>query len=107
VNAADLDQVISDQDEVRYLRLYIAGQSAKSMQAIANLKALCDAQLAGRYDLEIIDLIEFPHLARVDDILAIPTLVLRQPLPERKIVGDLSNRERVLTGLRIQPPRAW
>jgi circadian clock protein KaiB len=107
VNAAGLDHGISKKDEVRYFRLYVAGQSAKSMQAIVNLKDLCDSQLAGRYDLEIVDLIEFPHLARIDDILAIPTLVLRQPPPERKIVGDLSDRARVLACLRIQQPPPW
>jgi circadian clock protein KaiB len=84
-----------------YLRLYVAGQSPKSLRAFANLKAMCEAHLAGRYEIEIIDLIEHPGLARSDDILAIPTLVRRLPAPLRKVIGDLSDTERVLVGLRI------
>jgi circadian clock protein KaiB len=84
-----------------HLRLYVAGQSPKSLRAFANLTELCDEHLAGRYELEIIDLIEHPAMARSDDILAIPTLVRRLPSPLRKIIGDLSNTERVLVGLRI------
>jgi circadian clock protein KaiB len=90
------------QEEVWYLRLYIAGQSPKSLRAFANLKTLCEEHLAGRYELEIIDLVEQPALARSDDILAIPTLVRRLPVPLRKIIGDLSNTERVLVGLRVE-----
>jgi circadian clock protein KaiB len=89
-------------DEVWYLRLYIAGQSPKSLRAFANLKTLCEEHLAGHYELEIIDLVEEPALARSDDILAIPTLVRRLPVPLRKIIGDLSNTERVLVGLRVE-----
>jgi circadian clock protein KaiB len=84
------------------LRLYVAGQSPKSLRAFANLKALCEEHLAGRYEIEIIDLVEHPSLARSDDILAIPTLVRHLPVPLRKIIGDLSNTERVLVGLRLQ-----
>ena len=73
------------------------------MRAFANLKDLCEEHLAGRYEIEIIDLVEQPWLARSDDILAIPTLVRRLPLPLRKIIGDLSNTERVLVGLRLGP----
>jgi circadian clock protein KaiB len=90
------------QEEVWYLRLYIAGQSPKSLRAFANLKTLCEEHLAGHYELEIIDLVEQPALARSDDILAIPTLVRRLPPPLRKIIGDLSNTERVLVGLRVE-----
>jgi circadian clock protein KaiB len=90
-------------DEVWHLRLYVAGQSPKSLRAFANLKVLCDEHLAGRYEIEVIDLIEHPALARSDDILAIPTLVRRLPAPLRKIIGDLSDTERVLVGLRLQP----
>jgi circadian clock protein KaiB len=90
------------QEEVWYLRLYIAGQSPKSLRAFANLKTLCEEHLAGHYELEIIDLVEQPALARSDDILAIPTLVRRLPAPLRKIIGDLSNTERVLVGLRLE-----
>jgi circadian clock protein KaiB len=83
------------------LRLYIAGQSARSIAAVSNLKRLCDAHLDGRYAIEVIDLLEQPQLAKVDDILAIPTLVRRLPPPIRKIIGDLSNVDRVLLGLDI------
>jgi circadian clock protein KaiB len=83
------------------LRLYIAGQSARSIAAVSNLKRLCDAHLGGRYAIEVVDLLEQPHLAKADNILAIPTLVRRLPPPIRKIIGDLSNVERVLLGLDI------
>jgi circadian clock protein KaiB len=85
------------------LRLYIAGQSPKSLHAFANLKTLCEEHLAGRYEIEIIDLVEHPALARNDDILAIPTLVRRRPPPARRVIGDLSNTERVLVGLQLRP----
>lgn len=85
------------------LRLYVAGQSPKSLRAYANLKKLCETHLAGRYEIEVIDLIEHPGLARSDDILAIPTLVRRLPAPMRKIIGDLSNTESVVVGLRLEP----
>jgi circadian clock protein KaiB len=101
------DTAVQDGGEMWHLRLYVAGQSPKSLRAFTNLKALCDAHLAGRYEIEIVDLVEDPSLARSDDILAIPTLVRRLPAPLRKIIGDLSNTERVLVGLRLQsePPR--
>lgn len=83
------------------LRLYVAGQSPKSLRALANLKQLCEVHLAGRYDIEIVDLVEHPRLARGDEILAIPTLVRRLPAPIRKIIGDLSDTERVLVGLQL------
>ena len=85
------------------LRLYIAGQTVKSVTAIANLKRICETHLAGRFSLEVIDLRENPHLAAGDQVLAIPTLVRRLPQPIKKIIGDLSNEERVLVGLDIQP----
>ena len=87
-----------------HLRLYVAGQSPKSLRAFANLKQLCDEHLAGPYEIEVIDLIDQPALARSDNILAIPTLVRRLPPPLRKIIGDLSDTERVLVALRLQPP---
>lgn len=93
----------ADGSEMWHLRLYVAGQSPKSLRAFANLKALCEEHLAGRYEIEVVDLIEHPSLARSDDILAVPTLVRRLPAPFRKIIGDLSNPERVLVGLRLQP----
>jgi circadian clock protein KaiB len=92
-----------DDTEMWYLRLYVAGQSPKSLRAFANLKSLCDEHLDGRYEIEVIDLVENPALAQSDDILAIPTLVRRLPAPLRKIIGDLSNTERVLVGLRLAP----
>jgi circadian clock protein KaiB len=91
--------------EMWYLRLYVAGHSPKSETAVANLTALCDEYLAGHHEIEIVDLIDQPALARADDIVAIPTLVRRLPPPLRKIIGDLSNTERVLFGLRLQADR--
>ena len=85
------------------LRLYVAGQTPKSMSALANLKRFCEEHLAGKYRIEVIDLVENPRLARGDQILAIPTLVRRLPEPIRKIIGDLSNTERVVVGLDIRP----
>jgi len=85
------------------LRLYVAGQTPKSIAALANLKRLCDSHLAGRYRIEVIDLVSQPHLARRDDIVVIPTLVRKLPPPIRKIIGDLSNVERVLIGLDVLP----
>ena len=85
------------------LRLYVAGQTPKSIAALANLQRLCDTHLAGRYHIEVIDLVKQPHLARRDDIVVIPTLVRQLPPPIRKIIGDLSDMERVLVGLDVQP----
>ena len=86
-----------------FLRLYVAGQTAKSLTAFANLKKICEEHLAGRYQIEVIDLVENPKLAQGDQILAIPTLVRKLPVPVRKIIGDLSNTERVLIGLDLLP----
>ena len=85
------------------LKLYIAGQTPKSLLAFANLKRICEEHLAGEYHIEIIDLRKRPQLAKGDQILALPTLVRKLPEPVRKIVGDLSNTERVLVGLDIRP----
>jgi circadian clock protein KaiB len=87
------------------LRLYIAGQTPRSIAAFTNLKTICDEHLKGRYELEIIDLLQKPMLARGDQILAIPTLVRRLPEPVKKIIGDLSNTERVLVGLDLRASR--
>lgn len=84
------------------LRLYVAGQTPKSVLAFRNLKRICDEHLRGRYEIEIIDLLENPQLARGDQILAVPTLVRRLPEPIKKIIGDLSNTERVLVGLDLR-----
>lgn len=85
------------------LRLYVAGQTPKSLRALSNLKALCETHLAGSYEIEVVDLIENPTLAAGDQILAIPTLVRRLPEPVRKIIGDLSDEQRVLVGLDLRP----
>ena len=85
------------------LRLYVAGQTSKSMTAFANLKNICEEHLAGRYQIEVVDLLKNPKLARGDQILAIPTLVRKLPEPVRKIIGDLSDTERVLIGLDLLP----
>jgi circadian clock protein KaiB len=84
------------------LRLYVAGQTPKSVAALANLQKICAEHLAGRYKLQVVDLLKNPQLARGDQILAIPTLVRKLPLPVRRIIGDLSNTERVLVGLDLR-----
>jgi circadian clock protein KaiB len=85
------------------LRLYVAGPTAKSVAALANLRRMCEEHLAGRYEIEVIDLLVNPKLAAGDQILAVPTLVRKFPEPIRKIIGDLSNEERMLVGLDIKP----
>jgi circadian clock protein KaiB len=91
------------QEETWELRLYVAGQTSKSVTAFANLKKICEEYLEGRYRIEVIDLMETPQLAKGDQILAIPTLVRKLPPPLKKMIGDLSNTERVLVGLDIRP----
>lgn len=89
---------------VKYeLRLYIAGNTAKSLTALSNLKKYCEEHLKDQYTIEVIDLLKNPQLAAGDQILAIPTLVRKVPVPIRKIIGDLSNEEKVLVGLDIRP----
>ncbi len=89
--------------EIWELRLYVAGRSAKSVAAFSNLRKICEEHLAGRYNIEVIDLIEHPQLAAGDQIVAIPTLVRKLPEPLRKIVGDLRNTEKTLVGLQLRP----
>ena len=84
------------------LKLYVAGQTPKSITAFKNLKAICEEQLKGQYEIEVIDLLVNPQLGRDDQILAIPTLVRKLPVPVRKIIGDLSDTERVLVGLDLR-----
>ncbi len=86
-----------------HLRLYVAGQSPKSLTAFANLKRVCDEHIAARYEIEIVDLLENPHRAAEDEIIAIPTLVRRLPPPSRKLIGDLSDVSRVVAGLQLLP----
>jgi circadian clock protein KaiB len=88
------------------LRLYVAGQTRKSITALANLKKICEEHLVGRYQIEVIDLLEHPQLAAGDQILAVPTLVRRLPEPLKRIIGNLSNMERVLVGLDLRPVAA-
>ena len=85
------------------LRLYVAGQTPKSLQAFANLKEICETHLKGRYRIEVVDLIQNPALARGDQILALPAVVRQLPPPVKKIIGDFSNAERVLVGLDLRP----
>lgn len=85
------------------LRLYVAGQTPRAVAALANLRKLCEEHMAGQYHIEVIDLLKEPRLARGDQIVAVPTLVRKLPKPVRKIIGDLSNTERVLVGLDLRP----
>jgi len=88
------------------LRLYVAGQTPRSLTALANLRRLCEGHLSGRYRIQVVDLLRQPHLARRDEIVVIPTLVRKLPPPIRRIIGDLSNEERVLVGLDVLPRSA-
>jgi circadian clock protein KaiB len=92
-----------DPGEVWELRLYVAGQTPRSLAAFANLKKICEDHLPGRYNIEVVDLVKHPQLAAGDQILAIPTLVRKLPQPLRKIVGDLRDTERALVGLQLRP----
>lgn len=88
------------------LRLYITGQNARSQHALMHLREICDSKLTGQYDLEVVDVLEHPQLAEDEKILATPTLIRKLPPPIRKIIGDLSDRERVLLGLDLVPSEA-
>lgn len=92
-----------EKDKKWELRLYVAGKTEKSVKALTNLQRYCEEHLKGQYKIEVIDLLEKPQLAEGDQILAIPTLVRKVPEPIRKIIGDLSNEEKVLVGLNIKP----
>lgn len=109
-HSADAENSIPNEgaadEETWELRLYVAGQTPNSLKAFANLKKICEEHLAGKYQIEVIDLLENPTLARGDQILAIPTLVRKLPEPVKKIIGDLSNTERVLVGLDLRPKSA-
>jgi circadian clock protein KaiB len=98
------ETIIVDADAKKWnLRLYVAGQTPKSIVALANLKRICDEHMNGQYKIEIIDLMENPQLAQRDQIVAIPTLVRELPSPLKRIIGDLSNTDRVLVGLDVVP----
>ena len=103
MSTSEAKQVTAGDPELWNLRLYVAGQSAKCVAAVNNLNRFCEEHLAGRYRIEIIDLLTNPRLARDDQILAIPTLVRKLPEPLRKVVGDLSNTELMIVGLDIRP----
>lgn len=99
----NVTSLTNNSEEALYeLRLYVAGQTPKSLAAFSNLKRICETHLAGQYRIEVIDLLKTPQLAAGDQILAVPTLVRRLPEPIKKIIGDLSNEERVLVGLDVQ-----
>jgi circadian clock protein KaiB len=91
--------------EVWDLRLYVAGETPKSIAAVANLNRICEEHLPGQFQIEVVDLLKHPQLARGDQILAIPTLVRKLPNPVRKIIGDLSNTEKTLVGLQLRPAK--
>jgi circadian clock protein KaiB len=99
-----MTDTLGDADAERWeLRLYVAGETPRSVAALANLRRICETHLAGKYSIDVVDLLERPQLARGEQIIAIPTLERRLPEPVRKIIGDLSNTERVLIGLDIRP----
>jgi circadian clock protein KaiB len=104
-HATDDDWTGVDSDEAWDLRLYVTGWSPKCVRAAENLRRACEQHLPGRYQIEIVNLLENPRLAAEDQILAVPTVVRKLPQPIRKIVGDLSDTERVLVGLQLRPPR--
>jgi circadian clock protein KaiB len=97
------NKTISKATEHWDLRLYVAGQTARAVAAFENLKRICEDHLPGQYRIEVVDLLKNPQLAKGDQILAVPTLVRKLPEPVRKIIGDLSNTERVLVGLDLRP----
>lgn len=102
----DYEAAIREEDGARYvLRLYVTGMTPRSTRAIANIKAICEERVAGRYDLEVIDARDHPDLARSDHVLAVPTLVKQLPSPLRRLIGDLSNTEHVLVGLDLVPKK--
>jgi circadian clock protein KaiB len=98
-NGRRKDQPAGRRNDRWVLRLYVAGETPKALTALKNLRSICEEQLRGKYHIEVIDLLTNPRLARDNQILAVPTLVRKLPLPVRKIIGDLSNAERVLVGL--------
>jgi circadian clock protein KaiB len=98
------NRTLAEPDQVWNLRLYVTGQSPKCQRAVESVRHACEQHLAGRYQLEIIDLLEDPQLAASDQILAVPTVVRRLPPPIRKLVGDLSDSDRFLVGLQVQEP---
>lgn len=101
--SAGFEQLLDDQRGPFVLRLYVTGLTPRSTRAISNIKTLCEEELKGRYQLEVIDLAKQPELAKGENIIAAPTLVKSLPLPLRRLIGDLSNKEQVLLGLDLRP----
>jgi len=100
----NLESALEQRGKERFvLRLYVAGTTAKSAHAIANLRKICEEELRGRYDLEVIDIYQQPEAANGDQVLAVPTLIKQLPVPLRRLIGDLSDREQVIVGLGIKP----
>ncbi len=97
------ENLVATEKDKWILRLYVAGQTPKALTAFTNLKKICEEQMKGKYTIEVIDLLKNPQLGAVDQIFALPTLVRKLPVPVRKIIGDLSNTERVLVGLDLLP----
>jgi circadian clock protein KaiB len=104
--SAEFARVLDDQPTEQFvLRLYVTGLTSRSTQAIHNIKDICEEELKGHYELEVIDLTKQPELAKEADVIAAPTLIKQLPLPLRRLIGDLSDRERVLLGLNLKPRR--
>ncbi len=102
--SAEFERLLEQQQQARFvLRLYVTGLTNRSTQAISNVNDLCETELQGRYELEVIDVSKRPDLAKEENIIAAPTLVKKLPLPLRRLIGDLSDRERVLVGLDLKP----
>ncbi len=103
-STSKFEKALEDPERGRYvLRLYVAGNTSRSNQAIASLREVCETHLKGRYELEVIDIYQQPELARRDQLIAVPTLIKQLPLPLRRIVGDLTKKDRLLVGLDLRP----
>lgn len=102
---SDGDKRINEKDSIYVLRLYVTGTTPRSQEAIRNIGMICEEELHGRYDLEVIDVYQQPMLAKMEQIIAIPTLIRKLPLPSRKLVGDMSDKEKVISGLEIMPEK--
>jgi len=104
--AGDFEMALKARDQEKYvLRLYVAGMTPRSLEAISSIKDICEGHLKGRYEIEVIDIYERPELAKDQQILAVPTLIKTLPLPLRRFIGSLSDEERILKGLDIQPKK--
>ena len=102
-STGDFEHTLGESSKEKYLlKLFVTGMTPRSTEAIARIKAICEESLAGRYELEVIDIYQHPHLAQADQIIATPTLLKKLPQPLRRLVGDLSNKERVLVGLGLR-----